>query len=101
MCIKWSNIIILIPHTYTHRLRLQEVLVEHEIGTASGHMSNLTSMTPVIMFGACTAQICLYDCVQDILLLSDVFEWMAYDDKDDPCIVNGGLSIIWMTIHHR
>jgi len=34
---------------------------------------NLSLMTPVIMLGASTVQICMYDCCKDILLINDVF----------------------------
>ena len=60
----------------------------------------LNSLTPVIMIGAPTAQICLYDCDQDILLISDKFQWVT-NNEDHPNIIIEGLLMIWMTIHHR
>jgi len=36
----------------------------------------LNLLTPVIMIGAPKGQICLYDCKNNVLLLSDVFNWI-------------------------
>lgn len=42
---------------------------------------HLNPLTPVIMPGGPEAQICLYDCENDVLLLSDVFKWiLRYKD---------------------
>ena len=67
--------------------------IEHNLHT------HLNPLTPVIMLGAPKGQICLYDSENDILLLSDVFDWIT--NEDNPVIVNAGLMLIWMTIHHR
>ena len=63
--------------------------------------SNLTSMSPVIMLGPSTLQICLYDCVQDVLLLSNKVEWVMCNEDGNPHIIHAGLALLWMTIHHR
>lgn len=62
---------------------------------------DVNPLTPVIMIGAPKAQICLYDCQQDVLLLSEKFEWVVDTDEDCPAIISAGLLLIWMTIHHR
>lgn len=59
---------------------------------------DLNSLVPVIVLGAPKGQICLYDCQQDLLLLSDVFTWVT--NKTNPVVVNAGIMLIWMTVHH-
>ena len=60
---------------------------------------HLNPLTPVIMLGVPEGQICLYDSESDVLLLSDVFNWIT--NEDSPVIINAGLILIWMTIYHR
>lgn len=53
---------------------------------------HLNPLTPVIMLGAPEAQICLYDSENDVLLLSDVFNWITSSSAtsfaiNKPCIV--------------
>lgn len=63
--------------------------------------TDLNSLVPVIMMCLPTTVICLYDCITDELLLSETFEWIAYDSKDCGTIVKSGIFLLWIAIHHR
>ena len=55
-------------------------------------------MVPVILITIPTTQICLYDSTIDLLLISDVLEWINVE-KNTFNVVN--LFLIWVFIHHR
>lgn len=58
---------------------------------------HLNPLTAVKILGAPEGQICLCDSKNDVLLLSDVFDWIT--NEDNPVITNAGLILIWMTIY--
>ena len=63
-----------------------------------GHLS---SMIPTVMIAPLTLKICLYDSVQDVLLISNDIDWMTKDEGEGCRIIDTGLILLWMTIHHR
>ena len=55
----------------------------------------LNPMIPVILISSKEARICLYDAQKDVLMISEVFEWL----NDDLC--KPGITLIWAMLNHR
>ena len=56
--------------------------------------SHLNPLVPVVMLCASTAVICLHDCVNDGLLLTDPFELITYDTAGHGSIVKKGIFLL-------
>lgn len=59
---------------------------------------DLNPMVPGLLINTSMAYICLYDCVNDYLLISDIFKWV---DFDNDTLKVPALWVIWFMIHHR
>ena len=64
--------------------------------TEHNNHPKLNSMVPVIFMDGTDVQIVLYDCVQDVLLLSTKVKYRARKMLDPV-----GLLVVWLAINHR
>ena len=55
------------------------------------------SLVPTILINCYTTQIYLYDCVSDILLISESVEFKTKEDR----VTKSGILFLWLFINHR
>lgn len=58
---------------------------------------SLNPLLPVVMLNCSKLRICMYDCIYDILLLSDYIEIR----RDSHNISKFGLVLLWLLLNHR
>ena len=59
---------------------------------------NLNPMVPVILVNAKHARIYLYVARKDILLISEVFQWL---DSHTATLCKPGITLLWAMLNHR
>ena len=80
-----------------------EINICHLISTAvvnsftEHNLHNLNPLVPTILFKRDFIMICLYDCVNDALVISDRI--YVLDDNGRP--LRDGILLLWMVINHR
>ena len=63
--------------------------------------ADLNPFVPVIMMCVPKAMMCVYDCTQDVLLVSNPYDWIIYEDDEPTDIDKTGVFLLWIAIHHR
>ncbi len=75
--------------------QLASTAIVHSFTEHNNH-PNLNSMLPVLLMDGTYVQIVLYDCVQDVLLLSAKVRYRVRKMLDPV-----GLLVVWLAINHR
>jgi len=57
---------------------------------------DLNPLIPVIIICIPQAKICLYDCKNDLLIMSETFNWIKFGRLERIYML-----LVWITIHHR
>ncbi len=70
--------------------------ITHSFTEHSNHGA-LNPMTPMILLDDNHMVIVLYDCVQDVLLISEKIEYF----DEDHALIKVGVVIAWLVINHR
>jgi len=69
--------------------------------TEYNNHQQMASIIPTFLITPTRSITCLYDVEEDVLLLSNEFEWVKKDNDSSYKLVDSGLMLLWIVVNYR